>query len=82
MFVYIVKCGDGTLYTGVAKDAEKRVDAHNRLKSGAKYTKSRRPVTLVYCKTCQSLSDALRLERAIKRMPRSKKLALISDKGA
>jgi len=74
--VYIVECRDGTLYTGIARDALRRVRTHNR-GLGAKYTRSRLPVTLRYRETLPCRSAALKREYAIKQLPRSKKLRLI-----
>lgn len=74
--VYMLLCADGTLYTGWTNDIHKRIAAHQS-GQGAKYTKPRRPVRLVYWERLQSKQDALRRECAIKRMPRREKLALI-----
>jgi len=76
-FVYTVQCSDGSLYTGVTTDVQKRVEAHNGT-GGAKYTRTRRPVTLAYQEPCQSKSQALKREYEIKRMSRAKKLEMIS----
>jgi putative endonuclease len=76
--IYIVRCSDGTLYTGYARDVEARITLHNAGK-GAKYTASRRPVTLVYRETVDSLSAGLRREREIKRWARAMKEALIES---
>lgn len=76
-FVYMLRCCDGTLYTGTAVDVDKRLHAHNTLKSGAKYTRARRPVELVYKEECADLSAARRREAEIKRMSRAEKLGLI-----
>lgn len=73
----MVRCVDGTLYTGFTRDPAARVDVHNRGK-GAKYTRSRLPVTLVYSEECESLSAALRRERQLKPWSKAKKEALIS----
>ena len=78
--VYMVRCSDGTLYTGIAKDLEKRVEAHNSGKDGARYTRSRRPVTLVYSEQVGSKSAAARLEYQIKKLPRAKKERLEKDR--
>ena len=78
-FAYIVRCADGTLYSGYARDPEKREAAHNRGR-GAKYTSGRRPVRLVYVEAFESVGDALRRERQFKRLSRDAKEALI--KGA
>ena len=75
-FVYIVRCADGTLYTGYARDPQARVKAHNSGR-GAKYTAGRRPVRLVYTESCASVGDALRREIALKRRSRSEKETLI-----
>lgn len=75
-FVYILRCGDGSLYTGVATDVEHRAGVHNRGK-GAKYTRSHLPVTVVYREECADRSAALRREAAIKKMTRAEKLKLI-----
>ncbi len=74
---YIVECCDGTYYTGWAMDAEKRVKVHNSGR-GARYTRARRPVKLVYVELQPDRTTAMRRERAIKRLPRHKKQALIS----
>ena len=77
-YVYMVKCRDGTLYTGTAADVEKRIAVHNSGK-GAKYTRSRLPVTLVYQETVADKSAALKREIAIKRLSRPEKLQLIGE---
>lgn len=74
--VYIVKCNDGTLYTGISNDVDNRVVKHNSGK-GAKYTKTRRPVCLVYTKVIGTKSDALKEEYRIKQLSRSEKLKLL-----
>jgi len=75
-YVYILECADGTLYTGWTTDIQKRVQTHNAGK-GAKYTRSRRPVKLVYTETFESKSDALRREYQIKQLSRAQKLLLL-----
>ena len=77
-FVYMVRCADGTLYTGLARDPGKRVDVHNSGK-GAKYTRARLPVSLVYFEPCDTLSAALRRERQLKPLRRARKEALIAE---
>ena len=77
--VYIVRCDDGTLYTGSTMDVEKRVREHNELKNGAKYTRARRPVVLVYKEECESFAHARSRGAEIKRMNRSEKLFLVED---
>jgi putative endonuclease len=75
--VYMVRCCDGTLYTGITNDLGKRIEAHNSAKDGARYTRSRRPVKLVYSQQVESKSAAASLEYQIKRLPRAKKNRLI-----
>ena len=77
--VYIVRCADDTLYTGVARDVEKRVLEHNESPRGAKYTKGRRPVVLMYSEDCDDRSQALRREHVIKQLSRTEKIKLIDD---
>lgn len=74
--MYILECGDGSLYTGSTLDLEWRVAAHQAGK-GAKYTASRRPVRLVFAAQYSTLSEAMRREAEIKRWQRTKKLALV-----
>jgi putative endonuclease len=75
--VYIVRCADRTLYTGVAKDLPARVAAHNRGR-GAKYTRARLPVKLVYQEHVEDRGTAQRREHEIKRLPRAAKRALFA----
>jgi putative endonuclease len=75
-FVYILLCADGTLYTGWTSDLERRLAAHNS-GQGAKYTRGRRPLRLIYVEELSGRPAALRREREIKRMRRAEKLALI-----
>ena len=77
-FVYIVRCADGTLYTGWSNDPHARVEVHNSGR-GAKYTRSRLPVSLVYAEECESLSAALKRERELKPWSRARKEALIAS---
>ena len=74
-WVYMVECRDGTLYTGWTTDLAKRVATHSAGR-GAKYTRSRAPVRLVYAEACAGKSAALRREAAIKKLTRAQKLAL------
>jgi putative endonuclease len=75
--VYLLRCADGTLYTGITTDVARRVAEHNGDgASGARYTRSRRPVELVYVETAANRSAAARREAEIKRLDRSGKLAL------
>lgn len=71
-FVYILRCADGTLYTGITKDLQARLDAHNAGRGGA-YTRTHRPVALLYSEPGYSRAAALRREAAIKRLPRPRK---------
>lgn len=75
-FVYIVRCADGTLYTGYALDLHQRCAAHNAGR-GARYTAGRRPVEIVYAESCDTVGAALKREHAIKRLSRKSKEALI-----
>ena len=77
-YVYLLRCGDGTLYTGFTNDLARRLAAHNAGK-GAKYTRGRRPVELVYWESFSNKSSALRREYAIKQLPRRQKLTLIQS---
>lgn len=79
-FVYMLRCGDGSLYTGYTDDVARRLAVHQSGK-GAKYTRSRPPVTLAYQEELPDKSSALRREAAIKRLTRRQKLALIEEKG-
>lgn len=76
-FVYILECSDGSLYTGITTDLTKRLDEHNTKDTGAKYTKARRPVKLIYQETSENRSTASKREYAIKKLTRLKKLELI-----
>ena len=78
-YTYIVRCADGSLYTGWTDDLEKRVAAHNAGK-GAKYTRSRRPVELVYAETFSDVREAMSREWHIKQLTRAQKIALIDKK--
>lgn len=75
-YVYILRCGDGTLYTGITDDVERRLAAH-RAGKGAKYTRGRGPLELVYTQEQPDKSAALRRELAIKKLPRCQKEQLI-----
>lgn len=78
-YVYIVHCNDGTLYTGIALDVEKRVIEHNLSPKGAKYTHSRRPVALAYSEIYKDKNAALKREITIKKMSRLQKNKLITQ---
>lgn len=67
-FVYILRCRDGTFYTGITIDLDRRLAEHNGGKLGARYTKARRPVTLVYAESADSRSSAARREYQLRRM--------------
>ena len=75
-FAYILRCADRTLYTGWTTDLESRIEAHNN-GTGAKYTRGRGPVELVYSEVCPDRVTAMQREYAIKRLKRHQKLALI-----
>ncbi|MEA3370344.1 MAG: GIY-YIG nuclease family protein [Campylobacterota bacterium] len=77
-FVYILECSDKTLYTGIATDVERRLDEHNNSQKGAKYTKVRRPVELVYSEESENRSSASKREHEIKKLSRKQKLELIN----
>lgn len=76
-YVYILRCHDDTLYTGITIDLERRLDEHNHSRLGARYTRNRRPVRLIYSIRQESRSAASRLERQIKRLSRQQKQLLI-----
>ncbi|DAB31005.1 MAG TPA: hypothetical protein CFH84_00940 [Sulfurimonas sp. UBA12504] len=76
-FVYMLRCADTTLYTGVTKDLDRRVHEHNTSLKGAKYTRARRPVTLVYSENCEDKSRALQREYQIKKLSRLQKEGLL-----
>ena len=76
-YVYIVMCADGTLYTGTTVDVKRRVKEHNFSKKGAKYTRSRRPVSLVAFCPVKNRSLALRLEHKIKSLNKGEKVAYL-----
>lgn len=78
-FTYILECRDSTLYTGWTNDLDKRLTAHNSGK-GAKYTKSRTPVKLVYYESFATKEEAMKREAAIKKLSRREKISLISNK--
>ncbi len=78
-YTYMVECNDGSLYTGWTKDLERRLRAHNARK-GAKYTKSRTPVKLVYYEHFDTKEEAMRREYEVKELARKEKIALIGKK--
>ena len=77
--VYIVKCSDETLYTGITTDLDRRIYEHNHSNLGAKYTRIRRPVKLIYSEECQDRSCASKREYLIKHLSREDKLKLIKS---
>jgi putative endonuclease len=86
-YIYILKCADGTLYTGYTTDIEKREDEHNGIgesasakKLGAKYTRSRRPVKLIYSEQFATKSEAMKREYEIKQLSRTEKQTLLKKK--
>lgn len=76
--VYIVRCADGTLYSGVTTDVARRIGEHNGTGRGAKYTRARQPVSLVYKEEAATRSEASKREAALKRLTRSEKESLIA----
>lgn len=75
-YLYILRCGDGTFYTGITTDVDKRLEAH-RSGRGAKYTRGRAPLEVIYRECCGTHSDALKREMEVKRLSREEKQALI-----
>jgi putative endonuclease len=75
--VYILECSDKTLYTGWTNNMEKRIREHNSGRTGAKYTRSRRPVKMVFVEEHETLSDVLKREAQIKKLSRDQKLQII-----
>ncbi len=80
-YLYILRCGDGTLYTGITTDVDRRLEAH-RSGTGAKYTRGRGPLTVVYREACGTHSEALKRELAVKSLSREQKEALIAQERA
>lgn len=78
-YVYILECADNTYYTGYTTDVKRREKAHNSEKSGAKYTRSRRPVHVIYIEQYDTMHDALAREAAIKKLSRKQKEALVQS---
>jgi putative endonuclease len=75
-FLYLARCGDGSLYAGIAHDVRARIAAHGAGK-GARYTRGRGPITLVASTRCKDKGEALRLELALKALPRVRKIAVV-----
>ena len=81
-YVYVVRCSDNSLYTGITTDIERRVSEHNNGKAAAAYTRSRRPVQLVYQEACQTRSEATKREIEIKQLSRVEKESFVcTDSG-
>ncbi|MBN0988620.1 GIY-YIG nuclease family protein [Amphritea pacifica] len=79
-YVYILRCADGSLYTGVTTDTDRRIKEHNLSdRLGARYTRARRPVSLAYREPCENRSVACKREAQIKALPRSAKLKLLQS---
>jgi putative endonuclease len=76
-FVYLLRCGDGTLYCGIARDVSARLAQHGAGK-GARYTRGRGPLVLLATRRCRDKGLALRIEHAVKRLPRAEKLAIVA----
>lgn len=79
---YILRCKDDSLYVGSTNDLEKRLHQHNNLKSGAHYTKIRRPVSLVYSESFEAYAEARAREGALKRLTRAQKITLLNAEKA
>ena len=75
-FVYLLRCNDGTFYTGITTDVERRVREHNEGAKGARYTRARRPVELVYQECCESRSQAARREYTVRKLPHATKRSM------
>lgn len=79
-FVYMLRCADDSLYTGITTDLERRLDEHNHCEQkGARYTRARRPVALAYAEPCDSRSEASQREYLLKRLSRAEKLDLVNN---
>ena len=77
--VYLLRCADGSLYTGIATDLQRRLRQHNgELAGGARYTRPRRPVELVWSEACEDRSAAARREAQVRKLPRVEKLKLVA----
>jgi len=79
--MYVLQCSDGTMYCGITTDIKRRLDEHNFSARGAKYTRSRRPVSLIHTETCSTRSDALKREYRFKSLDRKKKLSYLKTTG-
>ena len=79
--VYMLRCADDTIYTGITTDLERRIKEHNYDdRKGAKYTRARRPVSLAYYETCTNRAEASKREYQLKRLDRSQKISLLNPK--
>lgn len=78
-YVYLLNCSDNTLYCGMTKDLERRLNQHNRGRAGAKYTRARRPVSLVYAREFPDRASAGRFEYQLKQLDRAQKLQLLTE---
>lgn len=76
-FVYMVRCADSSLYTGITTDIDRRLSEHNHLSAGARYTRTRRPVTLAYLETATDRAAACQREYQLRKLDRAAKLALV-----
>jgi putative endonuclease len=80
-YIYILECADKTFYIGSTNDLKKRIIAHNTLKTGAKYTKARRPVILKYSEKFKTKNEAMKREYTLKQLKRVEKIMLIANCG-
>lgn len=78
-YFYIVRCSDDSLYCGQTNNLEKRIKEHNGSSKGAKYTRSKKPVKLVYSEECPNIQSAMKRECEVKKWPKSKKEALVKE---
>ncbi len=76
-YVYMLRCSDNTLYTGITTDLQRRLDEHNSSPKGAKYTRNRRPVKMVYSESCEDKSAASKREYVIKQLSKREKEAMV-----
>ncbi len=80
--LYVLRCADGSLYTGITKDLERRLEEHNTSRLGARYTRTRRPVRVVYAEVWATRSEAAAREYEIKQMTRQRKQELVARRSA
>ncbi len=78
-YLYVLLCADGSYYTGITKDTERRLHEHNKTKRGAKYTRTRRPVQLMYVERFSLHGEALRAERTFKRLSHAQKKQIVES---